>query len=174
MSVPDDKTDMHVVPRADHLSKLLDTAATESTALDPETIPPPPRSGILRRALIYVGTALLAAFAAASADYWFEREHSVPVRPLSVLKPIRQALPTPPSPPLQVSPDLLHVTSIALGHIPLTVVNGKRLAEGDWLELRTSDGVAALHVLKIEDGAVQFGYGGKVISGRFDGRASDK
>jgi hypothetical protein len=59
---------------------------------------------------------------------------------------------------------LLHVTGIALGDVPLAIVNGKRLQEGDWLEVRTANGVGALRVIKIEDGVVHFGYAGTIVN----------
>ena len=106
--------------------------------------------------------------------YFSGHENDAKSPPISVLKPIRQALPTPPSPPLEVPGDALHVTAIVLGVPPLAVVNGKQLSEGDWLEVRMDSGVAALHVVKIEDGIVRFAYGGRVIEARFDGLAQKK
>ncbi len=156
-------------------AKLLDTAVTPKEARTPEPPPSPPPARSWTRIWIFVAIALFAAgIVGVGADYWFRHESSPPVRPVSVLKPIRQALPIPPSPPLEVSADSLHVSAIVLGRVPLAVVNGKQLAEGDWLELRASDGVAALHVVKIEDGAVHFGYGGHIIYAKFDAKVSDK
>ena len=155
-------------------AKLLDTAVTPKEARTPEP-PPSLPARPWTRIWIFVAIALFAAgIVGVGADYWFRHESSPPIRPISVLKPIRQALPIPPSPPLEVSPDSLHVSAIVLGRVPLAVVNGKQLAEGDWLELRASDGVAALHVVKIEDGAVHFGYGGHVIYAKFNSNVSDK
>ena len=63
-----------------------------------------------------------------------------------------------------VSPDLLHVTSIALGSPRLTIVNGKRLAEEDWLVVKTPNGEASVRVLSIQDGLVKFKHGGETIN----------
>ena len=169
MTAPADEPELRIVERKASLPKLLTTAVTEADATKAESIPIPPYAARARPGMmIFVGTALLAGLTAAGANYWFRHESPVPARPISVLKPIRQALPTPPSPPLEVHPNSLHVNAIVLGHVPLAVVNGKQLAEGDWLELRTAEGVAALRVVKIEDGAVHFGYGGHIIYAKFE------
>jgi hypothetical protein len=156
---------LRIVQNETPRARLLETAASKV----PPTIE---KTGsvaqTLGRAAIFVLTALLAGLAAAGADHWYRYEYSVPSRPLSVLKTIRQALPTPPRAPLTVGPDALHVTAIAMDAVPLAVVNDKRLAEGDWLEVRTYGGVAALRVVKIEDGVVHFGYGGQSIDAKFD------
>jgi hypothetical protein len=66
------------------------------------------------------------------------------------------------------------VSAIVLGSPSLAVVNGKSLSEGDWLEVRTPAGVAALHVIKIEDGLVRFAYGGHTIDARFEKAATQR
>ena len=58
---------------------------------------------------------------------------------------------------------MLHVTSIALGTPPLTIVNGKRLAEGDSLVMNTPLGAVTIYVVSIEDGLVRFRHGGETI-----------
>jgi hypothetical protein len=65
-----------------------------------------------------------------------------------------------------ISPDLLHVTSIALGNPRLTIVNGKRLAEEDWLVVKTPNGEASVRVISIEDGFVRFKHGGNTIDAK--------
>ena len=64
---------------------------------------------------------------------------------------------------IPVSNDMLHVTSIALGSPRLTIVNGKRLAIGDWLVLKTPAGNASVRIESIEDGSVQFKHGDQII-----------
>jgi hypothetical protein len=73
-----------------------------------------------------------------------------------------------------VSPDLLHVTSIALGTQHLTIVNGKRLAEGDWLIVKTPKGEASVRVISIDDGFVRFKHGGNTIDARLQMAADAK
>ena len=107
----------------------------------------------------------LAVFAAGSI-YWFETKRF----------PVVVAI-TPPdgrdNDPLgkkgslvPVSPDLIHVTSIALGNPRLAIVNGKRLAEEDWLVVKTPNGEASVRVLSIEDGFVRFKHGGNTIDAK--------
>jgi hypothetical protein len=67
---------------------------------------------------------------------------------------------------IPLSPDLLHVTSIALGNPRLTIVNGKRLAEQDWLVVKTPQGEASVRVVLIQDGLVRFKHGGETIDAR--------
>ena len=65
-----------------------------------------------------------------------------------------------------ISPDLLHVTSIALGNPRLTIVNGKRLAEEDWLIVKTPNGDTSVRVFSIQDGLVQFKHGKDTLDAR--------
>jgi hypothetical protein len=96
-----------------------------------------------------------------------------PSTPRPSATPIRH-LPTPPPIPkgltlktdLPITADALHVTSIALGDIHLAIVNGKRLAEGDWLLVRMGSDVAAVQVAKMEDGVVHFTYGARTIDSK--------
>jgi hypothetical protein len=67
---------------------------------------------------------------------------------------------------LPVTADMLHVTSIALGKVPLTVVNGQRLGAGESLTLKTPQGVAILELVSIEDGMVRFKYGSQMIEAK--------
>lgn len=62
-----------------------------------------------------------------------------------------------------VKPDMLHVTSISLGDPRLTIVNEKRLAEGEWVVVDTPLGAASLRVISIQDGLVRFRHGGESI-----------
>jgi FKBP-type peptidyl-prolyl cis-trans isomerase 2 len=69
---------------------------------------------------------------------------------------------------------MLHVTSIALGHLHLAVVNGKQLAEGDSLLVATPAGVATMRVTSIEDGVVHFDYNGQLIDAKLGAPLSQK
>jgi hypothetical protein len=61
---------------------------------------------------------------------------------------------------------MLHVSSIALGNPRLTIVNGKRLAENDWLVVSTPLGDASVRVIQIEDGVVRFKHGEETIAAK--------
>jgi hypothetical protein len=82
-----------------------------------------------------------------------------------------RAFPTPPNDvklrdDLPITADMLHVTATALGSLHLTIVNGKRLAEGDWLKVKVGNDTGALQVMKIEDGMVHFKYGSRMIDAK--------
>jgi hypothetical protein len=67
---------------------------------------------------------------------------------------------------IPVSADDLHVTSIALGHLHLCIVNGKRLAEGDFLQVKTPAGVTYVRLTSLEDGLAHFEYAGDQIDAK--------
>ena len=69
-------------------------------------------------------------------------------------------------PLVPVKPEMLRVSSIALGNPRLTIVNGKRVGEGDWLVVQTPLGAASLRIVQIEDGIVRFRHGGDTISAK--------
>jgi hypothetical protein len=71
-----------------------------------------------------------------------------------------------PGPLVPITPEMLRVSSIALGNPPLTIVNGKRLGEGEWLVVPTALGDASVGVIQIEDGVVRFRHGGETISAK--------
>jgi hypothetical protein len=66
------------------------------------------------------------------------------------------------------SPDLIHVTAIALGHPRLAVVNGQSVAEGDLVKFRmgTPSVTVSLRVVKIGEGGIDFTDGTQTITAR--------
>lgn len=119
-----------------------------------------------RHFLLLVGILFGLALFAAAAIYWFEMRHFPVVVAISPpdardKDPLgnRGAL-------VPVSPDLIHVTSIALGNPRLAIVNGKRLAEEDWLVIKTPAGEASVRVISIQDGLVRFKHGGNTIDAK--------
>ena len=131
--------------------------------------------------VIIIGIGVLAA----GIIYWVQVQDSpVVAAPNSLHKtdqdsrlgksdnsaPAKSAVSRPDNDPLRgqgasipVNNDMLHVTSIALGSPRLTIVNGKRLAIGDWLILKTPTGNASVRIESIEDGSVQFKHGDQTI-----------
>jgi hypothetical protein len=87
---------------------------------------------------------------------------------------------TPASPPaageafVRVTPDMFRVTSIALGDTPLAIINGKRVAEGDSLQVTVGGREIFLHVAKIEDGVVHLAHGQQVIDAHLAPATSKK
>lgn len=47
-------------------------------------------------------------------------------------------------------------------------MNGKRLAEEDWLVVKTALGEASVRVISIQDGFVRFKHGGNTIEARLE------
>jgi hypothetical protein len=112
---------------------------------------------------------LLLGFAvfAAGGIYWYQTQRFPVV--VAITPPDRPAHPDPlgkQTALIPLSPDLIHVTSIALGTPRLTIVNGKRLAEEDWLVVKTPVGEASARVISIQDGFVRFKHGGETIDAR--------
>lgn len=84
--------------------------------------------------LFVLGIIFLCALIAAGAIYWVGSRHFPIV--VAISPPDRPAHPDPLGNRgvlIPLSPELIHVTSIALGNPRLAIVNGKRLAEEDWL-----------------------------------------
>lgn len=73
---------------------------------------------------------------------------------------------------VQVSSDVVQVTSIALGHPRLAVINGKQVAEGDTIVVHTPIRAIAvtLRVIEITDGQVKLNDGAQVITVRLTKR----
>lgn len=108
-----------------------------------------------------VVTMLLAAGVA----YWIElRRYPVVV---TIGLPEKDSAKDPlagrPGPLVPVSPDLVHVTSVAMGTPRLAIANGKQLEEGDWLVVNAPMGAASLRVISIQEGLVRFRHGGETI-----------
>lgn len=62
-----------------------------------------------------------------------------------------------------ISSDMLKVKAIALGWTPVAIVNGKTVGEGEIVHIQTTNGVAAVRVVSIRDGVVQFRYGEQTL-----------
>ena len=127
-----------------------------------------------RRIAVVAGIVLVLLILAAGVAYWIEWQRYPVVVTIGVPNTgtAGDPLAKRPGPLVPVAPDMLHVSSIALGNPHLTIVNGKRLAEGDWLVVATSLGDASVRVIQIEDGVVRFKHGGETISAKL--RAAQK
>lgn len=77
---------------------------------------------------------------------------------------------SPPAPVVVHMSDLVHVTAIALGHPRLAVINGRAVAEGDWVTVHGPNRAIAvtLRVLKIADGRVDLTEGTQTISAQLE------
>ena len=156
---------LQVVHRSEPQSKVIYSDSltadeqTSSEVLDEE-------SSAGRRLLVLLLILLGLAVSVAGTIYWIQARHFPVVVAISP-PDIRDRDPTGKQGALiPLSPDLLHVTSIALGDPRLTIVNGKRLAEEDWLVVKTPQGEASVRVISIQDGLVRFKHGGNTIDAR--------
>jgi hypothetical protein len=159
---PEDR-DQQVVQRSEPNSRIIysDSIQAEPPASS-EVVEDESATG---RNLLTVLILLLgfAAFAAGGI-YWYQARHFPIV--VAITPPDQPAHPDPLGKQgalVPVSPDMFHVTSIALGNPRLTIVNGKRLAEEDWLVVKTPVGEASVRVISIMDGMVRFKHGGETI-----------
>ena len=156
---------MKVVQRTEPLSRVI---YSDSIQADPQTVSEisEEESGSSKHLLVTLLVLLGFAIFAAGGIYWYQTRHFPVV--VAISPPDKRD-----NDPLEkqaalipVSPDLIHVTSIAMGNPRLTIVNGKRLAEQDWLVIKTPQGEASLRVLSIMDGMVRFKHGGETIDAR--------
>ncbi len=142
---------------------------------------PAGRSGV--RIFAFIALFILIAVGALFAWLWMS-ERSAERRQATIEGEAGQRSPTPaPSvtPPAWASgniapvfPEMLKVTSIAMGKPPLAIVNGTRLAQGEWLDVKTSHGTATLVVEKIDDGVVHFRNGEVTIDAKLPARFTPK
>lgn len=159
---PNDKGLRAVPGREPHSGIIYSDSiqAGEQTAREIDVEEPSTGRHFLVMLLILFG---LAAFAAGSI-YWYQTRHFPVV--VTIAPPDKPLHPDPlgnRGALVPISPDMLHVTSIAMGNPRLTIVNGKRLAEEDWLVVKTEGGEASVRVLSIQDGLVRFKHGGETI-----------
>ena len=120
-----------------------------------------------RRFLLILGIIFLCALIAAGTIYSIGlRNFPIVVAISPPDRPVRQDPLGDRGALIPISPEMLHVTSIALGIPRLTIVNGKRLAEEDWLVVKTPVGEGSVRVISIQDGFVRFKHGGETIDAR--------
>jgi hypothetical protein len=158
---------LHVVPE-NHQDRIIYSAVTpiESRPIDAPDEEEPPHFFTFGRIMLFIGIVFALMLLAFGIIYRMESRRFPVV--VTVGMPEQKAQPE--DVPVDktkslvpVSPDMLHVTSIALGETPLTIVNGKRLGEGDALAIATPLGTATVRVTLIQDGLVRFRHGGETI-----------
>lgn len=167
-SPPTGDEGMHIIERKPQ-PRLLQSAVTNAE-LQSAPGPTDQGSGLssARRIALIGGIILLFLLLAGGVTYWIRAERYPVVVTIGV--PDRGASQDPlgkrAGPLVPVNPEMLHVSSIALGNPRLTIVNGKRLAEGDWLIVSTPVGAASVRCVQIEDGIVRFRHGGETLSAK--------
>jgi len=154
-----------MVPRREPLSKII---YSDSIQADPQTFTEvvEPESSSTRHFLLVLLILFGFATFVAGAIYWYQTRHFPVVVAISPPDTRNNDGVGKPAPLVPLGPDMLHVTSIALGNPPLAIVNGKRLAEEDWLVVKTPSGEVSVRVVLIQDGYVRFKHGGETIDAR--------
>src|SRR5205085_7881037 len=111
-----------------------------------------------------------------AVGFWASRRDNIPEEAASFRKIVSvgtrvlSAGPQPTTPPdailVQLNADLVQVTSIALGHPRLAVINGKQVAEGDQITVHTPTRSVAitLRVLQISDRQIRLSDGAQMIT----------
>jgi hypothetical protein len=153
---------LHVVRRAEPGDRIIYSDSLTAEPTSDEVVEEESSGG--SRFLLFLGIALGCGLLAAGTIYWIEA-HKFPIV-VAISPPDGRDQVDPlanKGPLIPLSPDALHVTSISLGEPRLTIANGKRLAEGDWLVIKTVVGEASARVLSIQDGFVRFKHGGETM-----------
>jgi hypothetical protein len=110
----------------------------------------------------FAGITLFTAFVVGGSGYLIRELHrQVGVAWSAAGLPASLA---PAAPPPMVTSDMLHVSSIGLGRVPVAVIDGAMATEGDSLTLQMPEGRATLRVIRIRDGVVEFKYREQTIS----------
>jgi len=173
MTEPPEDEGIDVVPQDEPRETLSYSAISGTQSQQPEeeeALATRPRFSYVG-VLTFVGV-FLALILAVIAAATYLAEPKTPIRSgliatETVKKPVRPSVAPSIAPTIApVAADTLHVTSIALGDVPLAIVNGKRVAEGDWLAVTTASGKVSVKVAKIEDGVVHFDNGQQTIDAK--------
>lgn len=164
---PDDEG-LRLVPGQNRQDRIVYSAVTpiESRPVDPPKEEEPRHFFTFGRIVLFTGILLVLMVIAFGVIYRAQSERFPVVVTIGMpeKKPQIEDVPLDKTARLvPVTPDMLRVTSIALGEPRLTIVNGKRLAEGDALAIATPLGTATLRVQLIQDGLVRFRHGGETI-----------
>jgi hypothetical protein len=156
--------------------RLLTSLVTPShqATVDPIEVRSHLRHGT--RFLHLLARGVIGAVVLAGAVVWFyqhqtaQEQEAVIRRLISVGTHMLSVSSHPSNPPapivVQLNADLIQVTSIALGHPRLAVVNGKRVGEGDFITVHTPVRSIAitLRVLEISDRQVKLSDGTQTIT----------
>jgi hypothetical protein len=166
---------MRVLPDTGPRPRLLNSAVMSP----PPTAEVTEKSGSaatgsrVRRFIIRV---VFVAVMAAAVGFWATRPDSIYENAAAIRKLVAVGTrmvssgthPTNPPRPIivQLNSDMVQVTSIALGHPRLAVINGKQVAEGDRITVHTPTRSIAitLRVLEISDRQVRLSDGTQVIT----------
>lgn len=155
--------------------RLLSTAAEDAAPhREPETISSAKlQGGGLfggNGLAIFVGLGAAAALVCGLGSFAVNHVSSwggeLPKKSFVSVSPGPQSAPNPSPIIVQLTPELFHVTAIALGHPRLAVINGQQVGEGDVLTVHTPSANVAVQVrvAKIRDGVIELTDGTRTIT----------
>ena len=67
---------------------------------------------------------------------------------------------------VHISPKLLRVTAIALGHPRLAIINGEEVVEGQYVTVDVPGMTIQLRVVEIRDGRIELANGSQIVTAR--------
>lgn len=113
---------------------------------------------------ILLGAVLLSTIGVLYVRHQEERRRAEEERTVVDVSTHSVSLPAPIM--IRISPDVIHVTAISLGHPRLAIINGQQSAEGDSITLHTPSAnvTVTLRVMKISDGQIELSDGTQVIT----------
>jgi hypothetical protein len=166
---------MRLLPDTRPRPRLL-TSAVMSSPSTAEVTEKGKRNRTENRLMRFLGKVALVALIAAAVGFWTTRRDNIHDEAAAFRKLVSvgtRVLSTathPTDPPdaivVQLNADLVRVTTIALGHPRLAVINGKQVGEGDKITVHTPTRSVAitLRVLEISDRQVRLSDGSQVIT----------
>ena len=165
---------MGLLPSDKPRSRLFESIAGPEYAAAREPVSRAISSGRRLLRLFYRGVA--AVLMLSGVVFWYTRHGAVHDEAIAIRKLIAvgtrvlssAAHPAVPPTPIvvQLSTDLVQVTSIALGHPRLAVINGKQVSDGDTIVVHTPTRSVAitLRVLEISDRQVKLSDGTQQVT----------
>ena len=166
---------MHLIPKAIPTPRLLSSAALaheREKALADSNKSRLKRGGLGGNGLWLFGGLLAGGALIVGIGLTFSAQRHAQSKFVSVATKSLSDSPRTVKPPapiiVQIDADLLRVTAIALGELPLAVINGRQVAEGDELILHTPTAAVAvtLQVIKIQEGRIDLTDGVQVLTAR--------
>ena len=121
-----------------------------------------------RSAGLIAGAVLICAIGVLYRRHEAARQHAEEQRKLLAVS--TQSISRPEPIVIKISADLIHVSAISLGHPRLAIINGRSVAEGEFITIHspTANVAVTLRVLKISDGRIDLSDGAQVIAARLE------
>ena len=165
------------------ISKVLPTPRLLSTVVPDMRVKPPERVSMRSRIKsvslftgngraiflgLIAGAVLICAIGVLYRRHEAARQHTEEQRKLLAVS--TQSISRPEPIVIKISADLIHVSAISLGHPRLAIINGRSVAEGEFITIHspTANVAVTLRVLKISDGRIDLSDGAQVITARLE------